>query len=109
MIANQEDVLGAISVYIEKNNRPCPAHHLMTKFGEDVVEVLYDLKRAKKIIGKRGRNGGLVLPDTVFVSKITVPQIDSVMQNANAIADKEEQADRTSDDVYNEMAMDHLS
>lgn len=65
----KNDVLGAITVYLKNNNRPCPAHYLTDKFGDDVVEVIADLKKDGSIIGKRGRTGGIAFPDSVFPKK----------------------------------------
>lgn len=66
---NVSDVLASVTSYIEKNNRPCPAHFLTQKFGDDVIEAIGSLKKDGKIVGRRGRNGGIVLPDTVIVKK----------------------------------------
>jgi len=68
---NNIDVLAAIQSYLDNNNRPCPAHYLTDKFGDDVVENLNSLKKDGKVVGRRGRNGGIVFPDTVFKGKDT--------------------------------------
>lgn len=69
---NNIDVLAAIQTYLDNNNRPCPAHYLNDKFGDDVAEAITNLKKDGKIIGRRGRNGGIVFPDTVFKDKSPV-------------------------------------
>jgi len=66
---NNIDVLAAIQSYLDSNNRPCPAHYLTDKFGDDVAENITNLKKDGKVIGRRGRNGGIVFPDTVFKDK----------------------------------------
>lgn len=76
---NNIDVLAAIQSYLENHNRPCPAHYLMDKFGDDVVENVNELKKDGKVIGRRGRNGGIVFPDTVFKDKspIAAKRVDT--------------------------------
>jgi predicted metal-dependent RNase len=69
MAINKSDVMGAITVYLLNENRPCPAHYLNQKFGDDVADVVASLKKDGVIIGRRGRNGGIVFPDTVFTKK----------------------------------------
>ena len=69
---NNIDVLAAIQSYLDSNNRPCPAHYLTDKFGDDVAEAITNLKKDGKIIGRRGRNGGIVFPDTVFKDKAPI-------------------------------------
>ena len=69
---NNIDVLAAIQSYLDNNNRPCPAHYLNDKFGDDVAESITNLKKDGKIVGRRGRNGGIVFPDTVFKDKAPV-------------------------------------
>lgn len=65
----KNDVIGAIEVYLRNNNRPCPAHYLTDKFGDDVAETIADLKKSGIIVGKRGRTGGIAFPDSVFPKK----------------------------------------
>lgn len=65
----KNDVIGAIEVYLKNNNRPCPAHYLTDKFGDDVADTIADLKKAGTIVGKRGRTGGIAFPDSVFPKK----------------------------------------
>ena len=72
MTINTIDVLAAIQSYLDKNNRPCPAHFLTDKFGDDIAETITNLKKDGKVIGRRGRNGGIVFPDTVFKDKAPV-------------------------------------
>ena len=62
----KSDVIGAITVYLINENRPCPAHYLIQKFGDDVADIIASMKKDGVIVGRRGRNGGIVLPDTVF-------------------------------------------
>lgn len=66
MKIEKSDVVGSITVYLSANKRPCPAHYLVDKFGDDVVETIADLKKDGVLVGKRGRKGGLQFPDTVF-------------------------------------------
>lgn len=70
---NSTEVLSSIRSYIEANDRPCPAHYLTDKFGDDVAESILALKKEGLIAGRRGRNGGIVFPDTVF-KKNSKPQ-----------------------------------
>lgn len=89
---NSNDVVSAIASYIEKNARPCPAHYLTQKFGDDVSESITNLKKDGKVVGRRGRNGGIVLPDTVLPAKaidakpisIVTDQDDSESSSDNA-------------------------
>jgi hypothetical protein len=72
MAINKTDVRDAIEIYINNNNRPCPAHYLTDKFGDDVAETILSLKKDGTIIGRRGRGGGIVFPDTVFEGKTSL-------------------------------------
>lgn len=72
---NSSEVLSSIRSYIENNDRPCPAHYLTDKFGDDVAEVLLALKAQNLVIGRRGRNGGIVFPDTVFKKSVKTPAV----------------------------------
>lgn len=93
----KSDVIGAITVYLLNENRPCPAHYLTEKFGDDVGDVIASLKKDGVIIGKRGRGGGIVFPDTVFekkekstTKKIEATPIQTIADIANDIlADSE--------------------
>lgn len=80
---NPTDVMNSITGYIENNQRPCPAHFLTSKFGDDVAETITNLKKDGKIIGRRGRNGGIVLPDTVFDKKNIVAKPVQVEQDSS--------------------------
>jgi len=65
----KNDVIDAVTVYLQNENRPCPAYYLVDKFGDDVADVISSLKKDGVIVGRRGRNGGIVFPDTVFTKK----------------------------------------
>lgn len=80
------DVLSSVSLYIENNNRPCPAHYLVTKYSDDVMEVIGIMKQNGTIVGKRGRNGGLILPDTVFKPKSTDKVVEQSVESQNQAA-----------------------
>jgi hypothetical protein len=69
MATSKTDVKAAIEIYINNNNRPCPAVYLTDKFGDDVVEVINIMKKDGDIVGRRGRNGGIAFPDSVFEKK----------------------------------------
>jgi hypothetical protein len=106
----KSDVLGAITVYLLNENRPCPAHYLIDKFGDDVTEIIGYLKKDGVIIGKRGRNGGIVLPDTVFEKKsketktaVETPvfeakRIDTIEDIANQLMNSEDDEIPSEDD-----------
>lgn len=81
MAINKSDVMGAITVYLLNMNRPCPAHYLTQKFGDDVGDVIASLKKDGVIIGKRGRGGGIVFPDTVFKKKSRENEIEQIEAN----------------------------
>jgi len=63
------DVLSAVQTFVSTNNRPCPAHFLTEKFGDDVLDVIDELKANGVLLGLRGRNGGLATPDSEIVAK----------------------------------------
>jgi hypothetical protein len=94
---NNIDVLAAIQSYLDNNNRPCPAHFLTDKFGDDVAEAITNLKKDGKIVGRRGRNGGIVFPDTVFKDKAPVKakKVDIAVENTDSDTD----SDSDSDDI----------
>lgn len=64
MAVTKEQVLSAISEYRSENSRPCPANYLVSKFGEEVLDIISSLKKDGSLVGKRGRTGGLVPSDT---------------------------------------------
>lgn len=66
---NSSDVVTAVTMFVKDNNRPCPAKFLAEKFGEDVFDVIDQLKESGVLLGLRGRNGGLALPGTEIVAK----------------------------------------
>jgi hypothetical protein len=90
---NNIDVLAAIQSYLDSNNRPCPAHFLTDKFGDDVAENITNLKKDGKVIGRRGRNGGIVFPDTQFKDKSPVAakpvQVDADDSDSDSDSDAE--------------------
>lgn len=66
---SNSDVLSAVQTFVSSNNRPCPAHYLTEKFGDDVLDVIDELKESGVLLGLRGRNGGLATPDSAIVAK----------------------------------------
>jgi len=65
---SKAEILNSIKCYVEDNKRPCPAKYLVREYGDDITELLTQMKKAGEIIGKRGRNGGIVLPDGASVA-----------------------------------------
>lgn len=93
---SQSDVVTAVTVFVKDNNRPCPAKFLTEKFGDDVLDVIDELKESGVLLGLRGRNGGLALPGSDIVAKrseyaakkaakVTTAE-NEVAQNTNAEA-----------------------
>jgi len=66
---SNSDVVSAVQTFVSSNNRPCPSHFLTEKFGDDVLDVIDDLKANGVLLGLRGRNGGLATPDSEIVAK----------------------------------------
>lgn len=66
---SNSDVLSAVQTFVSSNNRPCPSHFLTEKFGDDVLDVIDELKASGVLLGLRGRNGGLATPDSDIVAK----------------------------------------
>jgi hypothetical protein len=66
---SNSDVVSTVSSFVTDNNRPCPAKFLAEKFGADVLDVIDELKASGVLLGLRGRNGGLALPDSAVVAK----------------------------------------
>jgi len=66
---SNSDVLSAVQTFVSTNSRPCPAHFLTEKFGDDVLDVIDELKASGVLLGLRGRNGGLATPDSEIVAK----------------------------------------
>jgi hypothetical protein len=69
---SNSDVLSAVQTFVSTNNRPCPAHFLTEKYGDDVLDVIDELKASGVLLGLRGRNGGLATPDSDIVAKRSV-------------------------------------
>lgn len=90
---NNIDVLAAIQSYLDSNNRPCPAHYLNDKFGDDVAENITNLKKDGKVIGRRGRNGGIVFPDTVFKDKSPVAAKPVTVESDDSDSDSDSDAE----------------
>ncbi len=93
---SQSDVVAAVTSFVVDNKRPCPAQFLTEKFGDDVLDVIDELKESGVMVGLRGRNGGLALAGSDIVAKrseyaakkaakATVPEND-VATNTNAEA-----------------------
>lgn len=70
---SKAEILNSIKCYVEDNKRPCPAKYLVREYGDDITELLTLMKKSGEIIGKRGRNGGIVVPDGASV----VPVIEN--------------------------------
>jgi len=66
---SNSDVLSAVQTFVSTNSRPCPSHFLTEKFGDDVLDVIDELKASGVLLGLRGRNGGLATPDSEIVAK----------------------------------------
>jgi len=66
---SNSDVVSAVQTFVSTNNRPCPSHFLTEKFGDDVLDVIDELKANGVLLGLRGRNGGLATPDSEIVAK----------------------------------------
>lgn len=66
---NSSDVLSAVTVFVNDNKRPCPSTFLTEKFGDDVLDVIDELKESGVVVGLRGRNGGLALAGSEIVAK----------------------------------------
>lgn len=66
---NSSDVLSAVTVFVTDNKRPCPAAYLTEKFGDDVLNVIDELKESGIVVGLRGRNGGLAIAGSEIVAK----------------------------------------
>jgi hypothetical protein len=98
---SKSDVLDAIKIYVSNNDRPCPAHYLTDKFGDDVSETILTLKKEGSIIGKRGRNGGIIFPDAPVNNVVATPvtpvidhEANELLSRVNAIiADEQESND----------------
>lgn len=69
---SKAEILNSIKCYVEDNKRPCPAKYLVREYGDDITETLALMKKAGEIIGKRGRNGGIVIPDAASVAPVIV-------------------------------------
>lgn len=83
---SNSDVLSAVQSYVSSNNRPCPKHFLTEKFGDDVMDVIDELKASGVLLGLRGRNGGLATPDSPIVAKRSGKNTNEPAQEAPEIA-----------------------
>lgn len=59
MATLNESLVLEVSEFMTANNRPCPAKHLIGKFGAEAANAIVEMKKAGTLVGKRGRNGGL--------------------------------------------------
>lgn len=66
---SQTDVVAAVSAFVQENSRPCPSQFLTDKFGDDVLDVVDELKESGVVVGLRGRNGGLAIAGSEIVAK----------------------------------------
>lgn len=87
MAITSEQVLSEISEYREANGRPCPAKHLVEKFGAEVLEVIQTLKDSGTLVGKRGRTGGLVPSDAAPASTSTATEEATVEATVESSGD----------------------
>lgn len=91
---NSSDVLSAVTVFVNDNKRPCPAAFLTEKFGDDVLDVIDELKESGVVVGLRGRNGGLALAGSEivakraeFAAKKAAKSVESGSVNTNEVAE----------------------
>jgi DNA-binding IscR family transcriptional regulator len=76
------DILTAITSYTADNERPCPKTFLAQKFGVGVLDMLDSLKKTGIIEGKRGRNGGFIIPNAASVTVDATPVMVETMDEA---------------------------
>ena len=62
-------------------------------FGDDVAENITNLKKDGKVIGRRGRNGGIVFPDTVFKDKSPVAAKPVTVESDDSDSDSDSDAE----------------
>jgi len=98
MAITTEQVLSEVSSYRAENGRPCPANHLVAKFGDEVLDTIAALKKDGTLVGKRGRTGGLVPADASAASTSTeVASDESVADQFAALAARLAESESTAD------------
>lgn len=85
-MATTTEILAEIAAYKVAHGRPCPAKHLTDKFGADALPLIDQLKKDGKVQGKRGRTGGLFVPDTTASTTNDAPVEDADRTPADDIA-----------------------
>jgi hypothetical protein len=85
----REEILAEIASYRAENGRPCPAKHLVAKFGAGAESIIAALKDDGILVGKRGRTGGLVPADVAAaVDAAEAPVVDDTADQFAALAAK---------------------
>jgi hypothetical protein len=98
MAITNEQVLAEVSSYRSENGRPCPANHLVAKFGDEVLDTIASLKKNGTLIGKRGRTGGLVPADAAPATTTEAATSDeSVADQFAALAARLAESEQTTD------------
>ena len=62
----KEEIKAFMQEYMQSNNRAVPLKEVVRALGVYVPEVVAEMKQNGEILGRRGRTGGLVFPETVF-------------------------------------------
>lgn len=89
MAVTNEQVLAEIMAYSAANGRPCPANHLTAKFGDEALDVINTMKKEGKLLGKRGRTGGLVTTSTVASAEVETDDNGNIVNvNDTTLADQ---------------------
>jgi len=83
---SQSDVVTAVTTFVIDNKRPCPSKFLTEKFGDDVLDMIDQLKESGVMVGLRGRNGGLALAGSDIVVKRSEYAAKKTAQAADAVA-----------------------
>jgi hypothetical protein len=97
MAITTEQVLSEVSSYRAENGRPCPANHLVAKFGDEVLDTIAALKKDGTLVGKRGRTGGLVPADATPATTEAATSDDSVADQFAALAARLAESEQTAD------------
>jgi hypothetical protein len=97
MAITNEQVLAEVSSYRSENGRPCPANHLVAKFGDEVLDTIASLKKNGTLIGKRGRTGGLVPADSAPATSEATTSDESVADQFAALAARLAESEQTTD------------
>ena len=81
----REEILAEIASYRAEMQRPCPAKHLVAKFGTGAESIITALKDDGILVGKRGRTGGLVPAGDTTAS---VSSEDTTTDSGESLADQ---------------------